>query len=354
MLPHAMRTFSWPTTRARPSTSGRGSPPPSSARTPTRRTWSCPTARDFWETFDALVRHQDEPTAGSGIYSQWKVMELAAAAARHQGAARRPGRRRDCSAGYFRYYFPYLRDLLRARRLRRLRRGVRGRRVRAAAGRRADARRKVVVAGAAAGVLRLGPPHVRPGQGPRARRGAARRCHAPEPRPPRASRRACRTSWRSTLTARLLPSLLRYEDRNSMAFSIETRLPFLDYRLVEFVFSLPDASALDGTTTKAMLRRALGDRVPPAMLRAPRQEGLRDADRPVAARRASAGACARCCSAPGAASRPCLDRARCRARARGLPRRAAARSGSRCGAGSQLEAWLRDASSHGDARARMA
>jgi hypothetical protein len=29
---------------------------------------------------------------------------------------------------------------------------------------------------------------------------------------------------------RLLPSLLRYEDRNSMAFSIETRLPFLDYR----------------------------------------------------------------------------------------------------------------------------
>jgi asparagine synthase (glutamine-hydrolysing) len=64
----------------------------------------------------------------------------------------------------------------------------------------------------------------------------------------------------------MLPSLLRYEDRNSMAFSIETRLPFLDYRLVEFVFSLPDRQRLDGTTTKAILRRALADRIPRAVL----------------------------------------------------------------------------------------
>ncbi|MDP2192932.1 MAG: asparagine synthase (glutamine-hydrolyzing), partial [Alphaproteobacteria bacterium] len=36
-----------------------------------------------------------------------------------------------------------------------------------------------------------------------------------------------------------LQTLLRYEDRNSMASSIESRLPFLDYRLVEFILSLP-------------------------------------------------------------------------------------------------------------------
>lgn len=51
-----------------------------------------------------------------------------------------------------------------------------------------------------------------------------------------------------------------------MAFGIETRLPFLDYRLVEFAFSLPDTQRLDGVVTKAIARRALGDRVPKAVL----------------------------------------------------------------------------------------
>ena len=37
-----------------------------------------------------------------------------------------------------------------------------------------------------------------------------------------------------------LPSLLRYEDRNSMAYGIESRLPFLDYRLVEYCLNLPN------------------------------------------------------------------------------------------------------------------
>jgi asparagine synthase (glutamine-hydrolysing) len=64
----------------------------------------------------------------------------------------------------------------------------------------------------------------------------------------------------------MLPSLLRYEDRNSMAFSIETRLPFLDYRLVEFVFSLADEERLDGTTSKVILRRSLADRIPRSVL----------------------------------------------------------------------------------------
>src|SRR5207245_9307645 len=38
---------------------------------------------------------------------------------------------------------------------------------------------------------------------------------------------------------RRLPELLRYEDRNSMAFSIETRHPFLDHGLVQFVLDSP-------------------------------------------------------------------------------------------------------------------
>jgi asparagine synthase (glutamine-hydrolysing) len=54
-----------------------------------------------------------------------------------------------------------------------------------------------------------------------------------------------------------LPGLLHYEDRNSMAFSLETRLPFLDYRLVEYVFSLPVDQKIKEGVTKVVLRNAL-------------------------------------------------------------------------------------------------
>ena len=64
-------------------------------------------------------------------------------------------------------------------------------------------------------------------------------------------------------TARLgLPSLLRFEDRNSMAHSIEARVPFLDHRLVEFAFSLPGSYKVKGLETKHVLRRALRGTLP--------------------------------------------------------------------------------------------
>ncbi|MDP1808302.1 MAG: asparagine synthase (glutamine-hydrolyzing) [Actinomycetota bacterium] len=59
------------------------------------------------------------------------------------------------------------------------------------------------------------------------------------------------------LTVSSIPALLRYEDRNSMAFSIEARTPFLDYRLVEFCLGLPYTQKIDRATTKSILRRSL-------------------------------------------------------------------------------------------------
>ena len=55
----------------------------------------------------------------------------------------------------------------------------------------------------------------------------------------------------------VLPALLRYVDRNSMAFSIEDRLPFLDYRLVEFAMNLPLNAKISDGYSKAVMRRAL-------------------------------------------------------------------------------------------------
>lgn len=60
----------------------------------------------------------------------------------------------------------------------------------------------------------------------------------------------------------LLPSLLHFEDRNSMAFSIESRVPFLDHRLVEFGFSLPDHFKINHGITKLVLRKGLKDLLP--------------------------------------------------------------------------------------------
>lgn len=59
-----------------------------------------------------------------------------------------------------------------------------------------------------------------------------------------------------------LQQLLRYADRNSMAHSVEVRLPFLDHHLVEFIFSLPDHYKLKNGWPKYILRNVGIDYLP--------------------------------------------------------------------------------------------
>jgi len=60
----------------------------------------------------------------------------------------------------------------------------------------------------------------------------------------------------------LVPQWLRMEDRVSMAHSVESRVPFMDYRIVEFAFNLPDGLKLQSGYTKAVLRKAVKDVLP--------------------------------------------------------------------------------------------
>ena len=53
-----------------------------------------------------------------------------------------------------------------------------------------------------------------------------------------------------------LPHLLKYEDRNSMANSIESRLPFLDYKLVELSLNTNNSLKIKDGWTKFILRKA--------------------------------------------------------------------------------------------------
>jgi asparagine synthase (glutamine-hydrolysing) len=64
----------------------------------------------------------------------------------------------------------------------------------------------------------------------------------------------------------LLPSLLTVEDRMSMAHGLESRVPFLDHPLVEFVASVPADVKFHGGQLKQLLRTTFADVLPPEIL----------------------------------------------------------------------------------------
>lgn len=68
------------------------------------------------------------------------------------------------------------------------------------------------------------------------------------------------------VTATNLPMLLHWEDRNSMASSVEARVPFLDFRVVELCLRMEDASKVGGGISKAVLRQSMRGIVPDRVL----------------------------------------------------------------------------------------
>lgn len=64
----------------------------------------------------------------------------------------------------------------------------------------------------------------------------------------------------------LLPALLHVEDRVSMGVGLESRVPMLDHRIVELVQTMPPVMRFAGGRSKHVLREAVGDLVPPAVL----------------------------------------------------------------------------------------
>jgi asparagine synthase (glutamine-hydrolysing) len=63
-----------------------------------------------------------------------------------------------------------------------------------------------------------------------------------------------------------LPALLQVEDRMSMAVSLESRVPFLDPRIVTLVTSMPPRMKFKGGAMKYILKEAVGDILPPSIL----------------------------------------------------------------------------------------
>lgn len=72
---------------------------------------------------------------------------------------------------------------------------------------------------------------------------------------------------RQTLEVTSVPGLLRYEDRNSMVHSIESRVPFLTPQLANYLYSLPAHHLIDRDgQSKAVFREAMRGIVPDAVL----------------------------------------------------------------------------------------
>jgi asparagine synthase (glutamine-hydrolysing) len=71
---------------------------------------------------------------------------------------------------------------------------------------------------------------------------------------------------RQVFTRFAIPHLTHYDDRNAMAVSVEGRMPFLDTRLVELMFSVEGEALFARGFTKRVLRESLADVLPPSIV----------------------------------------------------------------------------------------
>jgi asparagine synthase (glutamine-hydrolysing) len=194
-----------------------------------------PTSEQFVDEVDHMVWHQDEPIVSTGPYAQWCVMRLAqpkvTVLLNGQGGD-------ELLAGYVPYQYVYLRELLRRRQLRAFTREAWESRdvLKPLVKRRLSDRRRALA------IKPLLRPELYDGlEAPRFQR----------------SQDDLKRRLVADLQTFSLPSLLRYEDRNSMAFSMESRLPFLDQELVDWVLRLPPSAIVHDGWSRAILREGL-------------------------------------------------------------------------------------------------
>jgi len=213
-----------------------------------RRTTS--DTRRILTDLDALVYHQDEPFGGPSIYGQWEVMRLAAA---HRIKVLLDGQGGDeLLAGYFFFYGYHLLDLLGGGHPMELASEV-GSYLWRHWGRWDGLLSPALLVAPQRFKRRLTQRYLRAALAPEFVRTLGDSSAIPE-------QMYSRMTLNAVLKMRFevsLPQLLREEDRNAMAHSIESRLPFLDHHLVAYVMNLPGRYKTHRGYTKYLLREAL-------------------------------------------------------------------------------------------------
>nr|WP_319377193.1 asparagine synthase (glutamine-hydrolyzing) [uncultured Methanoregula sp.] len=192
-----------------------------------------PTPEALWDDIDRLVYIQDEPFGSLSIYAQYCVMRLAQENVKvvldGQGAD-------ELLGGYLAYQASYVRGLWRSHPIVALRE----------------------ITGSLRHHYRFFKNSVKQLR-TRKKRRCLLRCQSGEIL--RYDGSLDIVLYRELMSTNL-PALLHYEDRNAMAFSIESRVPYLDVRLVEYLASLPTNQKIRGGVTKFALRNAIKGIVP--------------------------------------------------------------------------------------------
>jgi asparagine synthase (glutamine-hydrolysing) len=208
-----------------------------------------PQAEPFWKTIETMIYHHDEPILGTSAFAQWCVMKDAQ---QHGVPVMLGGQGADESlCGYQKYFYFYLMQLARNSDAHFFREAASWLFSGSHSYWTADSvarylpsllRSPVSLTGrVATEEFRKDCVHTSADLG--ASSGVAER-------------------QKTDLIRTSIPALLHHEDRNSMAHSVETRLPFLDYELVEFAVNCPVSLKLQGGWSKWMLRNALVGTLP--------------------------------------------------------------------------------------------
>jgi asparagine synthase (glutamine-hydrolysing) len=225
-----------------------------------------PTPAELVDDLDRLIDSQDEPFGGTSIYAQHRVFRLA----RDAGIkVMLDGQGADEMLGGYRWYLAArLASLLRHGRLGQAWTFLQhARRLPGAGGTDLCLRAGGLLAPDGVRTLGrqlVGKDFVLPWMN---ERWFTQQGVAPASTPSTAGRDVLRQELRQSLLATSLPMLLRYEDRNSMAHSIESRVPFLTAPLAEFILRLPEEYLISPEgTTKSVFRLAMRGLVPDAIL----------------------------------------------------------------------------------------
>ncbi|HYP20440.1 MAG TPA: asparagine synthase C-terminal domain-containing protein, partial [Chloroflexia bacterium] len=223
--------------------------------------------------FERIVWHMDEPAAGPGILLQWAVCRITNDAGVIVINGGQGGD--EAWAGYFGYVPAYFSSLLRAARKRPrllldvLKSG-------AVLLSRSNTRMtllKTLVRGRKARLRASGA--LGPWAGPAFRQASA---NGEKGKPTSTlSMRGKRTPLGSVMYYDLkwyLPALLQVEDRTSMAFSLESRAPLLDYRLIELASRVPSPLRMKHLDMKHIFKAAVKDVLPPSISRRTDKMGM--------------------------------------------------------------------------------